>query len=34
MNQQKFYLNSKTIGVLPIVNYFQKRLRIRELLEK
>jgi transposase len=34
MNQQKFDLDSKTIGVLPIVDHFLKRLRIRELLEK
>jgi transposase len=34
MNQQKFDLDSKTIGVLPIVNHFLKRLKIRGLLEK
>ena len=34
MIQQKFDLDSKTIGLLPIVNHFLKRLRIRELLEK
>jgi len=34
MNQQKFDLDSKTIGVLPIVNHFLKRLKIRKLLEK
>jgi transposase len=34
MNQQKFDLDSKTIGVLPIVNHFLNRLKIRGLLEK
>ncbi len=34
MNQKKFDPDSKTIGVLPIVNHFLKRLRIREMLEK
>jgi len=34
MNQQKFDLDSKNIGILPIANHFLKRLRIRELLEK
>jgi len=34
MNKEKFDLDSKTIGVLPMVNHFLKRLRIGELLEK
>lgn len=34
MNKQKFGLDSKTIGILPIVNHFLGRLRFSELLEK
>ncbi len=34
MNKEKFDLDSKTIGVLPMVNHLLKRLRIGELLEK
>ena len=34
MDQTNFDLDSKTIGVLPIVNHFLDRLRFKELLEK
>jgi len=34
MDQTNFNLDSKTIGVLPIVNHFLDRLRFKELLEK
>ncbi len=34
MDQTNLYLDSKCIGVLPIVNNFFERLRFKELLEK
>jgi len=34
MNKKNFDLNSKYIGILPIVNHFLKALRFKELLEK
>lgn len=34
MNKKNFDLNSKYIGVLPIVNHFLERLRFEELLER
>lgn len=34
MNKKNFDLNSKYIGILPIVNHFLKRLRFKELLER
>ena len=34
MDEKNFDLNSKCIGVLPIVNHFLKRLRFEDLLDR
>jgi len=34
MNDKNFDLNSKYIGILPVINHFLKRLRFKDLLEK
>lgn len=34
MNDKNFDLNSKYIGIVPVINHFLKRLRFKDLLEK